>query len=77
MNESCENCRFSASPKGNAYGLLECRRYTPSIGNRPAAQWPRVYPEAWCGEYEAKSSKAAPAPRRKRPTVGDVETAAE
>lgn len=73
MPESCDSCRFSAPNEGGLEGTLECRR-RPPIGSarREVAQWPKVYPSGWCGEYEAKPAAPKPA-RAKRPAVGEAE----
>lgn len=68
MAESCADCRFSAPGKHPV--KLDCRRYPPvDIARHNAAEWPAVFPDAWCGEYESKPTKA-----RKRPTTGERET---
>lgn len=75
MSESCENCRFSApvtDPKWEAL-TLECRRRPPVQGQRPAAEWPMVPDDGWCGEYDARPATSR-APAKKRPAVGEVET---
>ena len=74
MSESCASCRFSADPvRPDKWHGLQCRRIPPVQAMRPDAQWPNIYPEGWCGEYEQKVPEAK-APRQKRPAVGDTET---
>lgn len=73
MGESCETCRFSA-PANNPQVppfALSCRRRPPLEGRRPMADWPKVYPDEWCGEFEPRPAKVKPA--RKRPAAGEVE----
>ena len=76
MGESCGECRFSAAVnRGRSLGKLDCRRYPPvDIARHDADEWPRVYPEAWCGEFQPK---AVAKPARKRPATGDVERRGE
>lgn len=78
MSDSCESCRFSATvenPKHQAL-TLECRRRPPEQGQRPAAEWPKVPADGWCGEYEPVERPTTPRQpaAKKRPTVGEVET---
>lgn len=68
MAESCATCRFSASSKKP--GKLDCRRRPPvDIARHDAAEFPAVFADAWCGEFEAKPSS----PRKKRPATGETE----
>lgn len=71
MTDTCASCKFSAESSSPHWPELECRRRPPTIGGRPAAEWPNVGIDGWCGEFEAKVS----APKR-RPAAGtgDVET---
>ncbi len=78
MSESCESCRFSAPGGDRPPGALQCRRHPPvDAGRRPVAQWPAVFPEGWCGEYEARPAVASKPVAKKRPAAGDVETRSE
>lgn len=69
MSESCGTCRFSTEDERQP-GLLLCRRRPPQQMGATAA-WPKVSPEAWCGEYEAAERPT----RKPRPTAGEKETA--
>lgn len=70
MAEKCETCRFSAP--GKKSGKLDCRAHPPvDIARHDASEWPTVFPDAWCGEYEARPAKPA---RAKRPATGERET---
>lgn len=76
MSDSCQSCKFSAPSVGAYPEALECRRRPPvDCGRRPVAQWPKVYPDSWCGEYEQKTPTRQAT--KKRPTVGDMETRSE
>lgn len=82
MSESCATCRFGVSvenPKVPAL-KLECRRRPPEQGQRPAAEWPKVAEDGWCGEYDGGASKPAPAKAvaaKKAAQAGEVETRSE
>ena len=72
MEEACASCRY-ARPSTKLTELLECRKRPPEVGNRPAAEWPNIYPDGWCGDYEQiegdpRAVKAA------RPRAGAKET---
>lgn len=74
--ESCSNCRFSAP--GKLPDKLDCRRRPPvDIARHDVSEWPRVAPDAWCGEFESRPAVAPAegdkAPRKRRPAVGEVE----
>ena len=76
MSESCGTCRFSApSVRPEKWDGLQCRRIPPVQGQRPAAEWPNIYGDGWCGDYEARP--VAKAPARKKPAVGETEVRAE
>ncbi len=78
VSESCESCRFSAPPvRPDKWHELQCRRIPPVQSVRPEAQWPNIYREGWCGEYEARPAEASKPARKPRPTAGDVETRSE
>jgi hypothetical protein len=58
---ACAWCRFAR--KTNHYAEHECRRHTPihsepqlnqgtSSANRQERQWPLVYDDDWCGDFE-------------------------
>ena len=61
---TCRNCKFVHEEKKGLYH--ECRRYPPQIisevltngaGNIATdllTEWPVVYKEEWCGEWEEK-----------------------
>lgn len=69
-SESCSDCRFSAP--GKVPDKLDCRRRPPvDIARHDASEWPRVAPDGWCGEFEARPAKPA---RAKRPAAGERET---
>lgn len=75
MSESCGDCRFSAPNEGGLPSTLECRCRPPvGFARREVAQWPKVYPSGWCGEYEQRPAVTqTKAPRAKRPAVGEAE----
>lgn len=77
-NETCETCVFSEpvyNPKFPALNL-ECRRRPPSQGQYPAAEWPKVPGDGWCGEFQApeKAVPAKVAAAKKAAQSGDLET---
>ena len=77
MADSCESCRFCAAGDGRFPSALECRRHPPvNGGRRPVAEWPHVYPDSWCGEFEARPATPRAA-AKKRPAAGSVETRSE
>lgn len=52
MKESCASCRYGRPSRDDKWPeLLECRRRPPAQTTRPAADWPHVYPDSWCGEW--------------------------
>jgi hypothetical protein len=60
MVEKCETCRFSHEARSDI--KLSCRRYPPQLvgdknhGRADRAEFPAVYPSAWCGEHQPKDS---------------------
>ena len=60
IKETCENCRFACN-EVTALSFYECRRNAPSVmnhyGSEETSQWPIVYRDKWCGEWEPKKSK--------------------
>ena len=53
---SCANCRYVmvkfSEPR---FTFHHCHRYAPS--NSKFADWPKVHPEDWCGEFEDLDTK--------------------
>lgn len=51
----CSFCRFSYVGPGFGQGLLECRRYPPTIiADDEVDYFPAVRNDYWCGEWQAK-----------------------
>ena len=44
LNENCLTCRFNRN--------WECRRHAPLAAENGFADWAKVEPEDWCGEYQ-------------------------
>lgn len=55
MTRSCENCRYSEF-ENEAKGTMFCRRYAPKPGT-DFEEWPLVWDEDWCGEFESKENQ--------------------
>lgn len=52
MMRNCENCRYSEF-ENEIKGTMFCRRYAPRPGT-DFEEWPLVWDEDWCGEWEEK-----------------------
>ena len=52
MTRSCKNCRYSEY-ENEAKGTMFCRRYAPKPGT-DFEEWPLVWDDDWCGEFEQK-----------------------
>ena len=60
MTRSCATCEFSQAAK-DAADYVECRRHAPQAvpffsDSSSLANWPRVRPGDWCGDYEIASA---------------------
>jgi hypothetical protein len=58
MTKSCASCEFSQAVKD----ALECRRRAPPAipfftDTSGSANWPRVQPTDWCGDYVELADK--------------------
>ena len=65
--EKCGNCRFYRrnfykDGAGSLFGY--CQAHPPAVvvvnfGDdiRPVTNWPSVFPEGWCGEYQPKEPR--------------------
>jgi hypothetical protein len=59
--QSCATCRFSRKPDDLPDLSRHCRRHPPKIMRDPDdfAEFPLVYADDWCGEFQHKSEKEA------------------
>lgn len=58
MNERCETCRFWLFPDDEPCDIMVdpgiCMRGPPLIGENGFGEFPLMFSDDWCGEYQPK-----------------------
>jgi hypothetical protein len=61
VKQSCTMCRYSHKPNDMPDLSRHCRRHPPKANADPDdfAEFPLVYADDWCGEFQHKSEREA------------------
>ncbi|MEC4750026.1 hypothetical protein [Methylomicrobium sp. Wu6] len=58
--QTCAVCRYARKPGNIPDSSRQCQRHPPKIMHDPEdfAEFPRVYADDWCGEFQIDAKEA-------------------